>query len=133
MPLAILQNNASALFYAGRMEKLRPNTQESLRKNLKRLMEVQKISQAELARRSGISQTHIGGILRGESSATVEIADALARPLGTNGWIIIKPDLPDELLISSALRDLVDGYCNADTAGREFIDAALKMTIAKKK
>lgn len=51
---------------------------EIIRSNLRRLMEQRGWSQPELSRRSGVSQTYIGKILRGESVPTVDKVEALA-------------------------------------------------------
>ena len=51
---------------------------ETIRLNLKRLMDQRGWKQPELARRSGVSQTMIGKVLRGESVPTVDTVEALA-------------------------------------------------------
>lgn len=90
------------------------------------------MTQTELAKQSGVSQTHIGGILRKESSCTIEMADALAAPFGLTGWQLIMPNLPDDLVGSQALQRFFDTYIGTDDAGREFMDAAVKMTKPRK-
>jgi transcriptional regulator with XRE-family HTH domain len=51
---------------------------ETVRLNLRRLMDQRGWNQVELARRSGVSQTMIGKVLRGESVPTVDTVEALA-------------------------------------------------------
>ena len=51
---------------------------ETIRLNLRRLMDQRGWNQPELARRSGVSQTMIGKVLRGESVPTVDTVEALA-------------------------------------------------------
>lgn len=50
--------------------------------------------QSKLATRSGVAQSHIGRILRQESSATVDILDQLSRAFGKK---------PEELLTSQTI------------------------------
>lgn len=129
MSLALLQDNARVPRYAGAMTKPRPKPSESMVNNLKRLMRAKGLNQTELATLSGVSQTHIGGILRGESSCTVEMVDALAKPFGLSGWQMIMPRLPDDLVHSLALQHLMDAYIDAEPQARTFIDAAKDMAL----
>lgn len=133
MSLELVKDTARTPRYAGAMAKPRPKTTDSISTNLKRLMTARKWSQSELARLSGVSQTHIGGILRGESDCTVDMANQLAHPFGTTGWVLIMPNLPDELINSTSVQTLMDFYLGADADGREFLDAAMKMAVGKKK
>jgi transcriptional regulator with XRE-family HTH domain len=110
----------------------RPRTHDSVASNLRRLLALRDWSQVKLSHESGISQTHISAILRGESSATVEVAAALAKPFGLNGWHLLIPNLPDELLTSPSLSNLLNAYIDANQAGRDFLDAAAQREIKRK-
>lgn len=58
------------------------NIAEQVRTNLKKYRETAQMNTSELARRSGVSRTHIGQIERGESVPTIEIVQQLAQGLG---------------------------------------------------
>jgi transcriptional regulator with XRE-family HTH domain len=110
----------------------RPPTQSSVAKNLRALMDSSGWNQSELARRSGVSQRHISDILSNRSNCTVPLANALATPFGLNGWHLLLPDLPTDLVASPAIARLVSAYINADADGREFMDAAAAREAKRK-
>lgn len=132
MALAATKHTAWHPPYCVGMAKHRPATKDSVASNLKRLLLLRDWSQVKLSQESGVSQTHISAILRGESSATVEVAAALAKPFGLNGWHLLIPGLPDELLASPSLSRLISAYIGANEAGRQFLDAAADREINRK-
>lgn len=126
MPLAMGKDGARPKQYALVMasKRPRPNTANSVAKNLRALMDSTGWNQSELARRSDVSQRHISDILGGKSFCTVPVANQLAAPFGLTGWHLLLPDLPTDLVASPAIGRLVAAYIKADAAGREFLDAA---------
>ncbi|MGB7453040.1 MAG: helix-turn-helix transcriptional regulator [Lysobacterales bacterium] len=60
--------------------------------NLKELMNQAGMrSQAQLAEATGVSQSQIGNILRGERSASVDTLECLANGLGCEPWLVLSP------------------------------------------
>ncbi len=133
MQLGAIKDTARTHPYALVMTraKARPSTKDTVPGNLRRLMEVRHWSQVKLAQESGVSQTHISAILRGDSSCTVEMADMLAKPFNLNGWHLLIPNLPDELVNSPSLNRIVQAYIGANTDGREFLDAAVDRELKR--
>jgi len=59
---------------------------------LERIMIEKNISQTELHRRSGVSQSHISGLIRGEKQATIPVAQKIASALDvTVGELLGEP------------------------------------------
>ncbi|MEN5271870.1 helix-turn-helix transcriptional regulator [Stenotrophomonas lactitubi] len=98
----------------------------ALAKNLQLLMEHNKLTQAQLAKRSGVAQSTLSNLL--DLSKPLEInprartVDQLADVFGIPGWQLFVPDLPIELLASPRLMALVSNYLAASPGGRETID-----------
>jgi transcriptional regulator with XRE-family HTH domain len=132
MQLVAIKDTAKARPYPLVMTKARPSTKEILALNLKRLMGMRKWTQVKMAQESGVSQTHISAILRGDSSCTVETADALAKPFNLTGWHLLIARLPDNLVSSPSLNRLVEAYIDATEDGREFLDAAVDRELKRK-
>lgn len=49
-------------------------------------------TQAKLAKRAGVGQSHISRILRGESAATIDMLWAISRALGCMAWELLADD-----------------------------------------
>lgn len=79
-------------------------------------------TQQELARRSGVSQRMISGILREEMGCSIETAQALGEAFGLTGWQMIVPDLSDDLESAPGLTTIIKGYTATDRAGRELME-----------
>lgn len=131
MMLATIKDTARLTAYRSVVATHRPKTQDSVAANLRRLMAMVHWSQVKLAKESGVSQTHISAILRGDSSCTVETAEALAKAFGLKGWHLLIPNLPDELVSSPSLFRLVEAYIHSNAAGREFLDAAANRELKR--
>lgn len=101
----------------------RPNTRDTLAKNLKMLLQLRGWNQVQLAAKSGVSQRMISSVLAKQSGCSVETADALAQPFGLTGWQLILPNLSEDLVRSGAVASLVDSYMSASPEGRALIDA----------
>lgn len=94
--------------------------------NLQRLMDHHGLSQAELARKSGVGQSTLSKLLNIEDpsamnprSSTVEqLADYFDIP----GWQLMMPGLPLELLLSKRLTKLVENYRDAPEPGRAQVE-----------
>lgn len=67
------------------------NTQQTVIANLKAWMNESELStQSELSKKSGVAQSHISRILRGESDPTTDMLDALAKAFGRSAEDIVK-------------------------------------------
>lgn len=94
--------------------------------NLQRLMDHQGLSQAELARKSGVGQSTLSKLLNTEDpsamnprSSTVEqLADFFDVP----GWQLLVPGMPLELLLSRRLTKLIENYRDAPDTGRAQVE-----------
>jgi len=124
MTLAAIKETARTCLYAFRMKVERLFSGNAVAANLTRLMERREWSQSELSRKSGVSQTHIGAIIRGETECSVEIAAKLAEPFGKTAWHLFIVDLPSDLLHSEDLTKLFATYLEASPVKRHLIDAA---------
>jgi transcriptional regulator with XRE-family HTH domain len=131
MALELIKDTARVAAYAGVVSRQRPSTKDIVPNNLRRLMKLRDWSQVKLAQESGVSQTHISAILRGDSSCTVEMAEMLAKPFNLNGWHLLIKDLPDELVNSPSLNRLVEAYIGATHDGRDFLDAAVDRELKR--
>ncbi|MGB5487537.1 MAG: helix-turn-helix transcriptional regulator, partial [Lysobacterales bacterium] len=68
------------------------NNREVLAINLKALMKHYDIkSQVKLSKVTGVSQTQIGYILRGEKAASIDILERLANSLNCEPWLLLAP------------------------------------------
>lgn len=50
----------------------------------------QRVSQERLAMKARVSRTYAGELERGEKSATLEVADRIARALGLPLWVMLR-------------------------------------------
>jgi hypothetical protein len=135
MPLEIRKDTASCRPYAGRMatRRVRPPTLSNLARNLTTLMRITGWNQSEVSRRSGgaVSQRHISDILKGTADCTTEMANDIAKVFGLQGWHLIMPNLPEDLVNSPSIQKIVEAYIKADESGREFLDAAAQRELKR--
>lgn len=80
------------------------------------------LSEAEVSKRSGVSKKSINNMLNARHAPNLDHVDAVAAVFGLNLWHVIMPNLPDELIASRSLDDLIARYSRADARGRESID-----------
>ncbi len=98
----------------------------ALAKNLQLLMEHNRLTQAQLAKRSGVAQSTLSNLL--DTSNPLEInpraktIDQLAEVFGIPPWQMLIPNLPIDLLASPQLGALISNYATASASGRETID-----------
>lgn len=83
------------------------------------------MGQSELSRRSGVSQKSISNILNPETAQvpSIETAEKLAKPFGLEGWHLIMPNLPEDLISSPSIEKLFTSYISSSEEGRKMIDA----------
>lgn len=100
----------------------RPATRQTLARTLRLLMEKSGLSEAEVSRRSGVSKKSVNNMLNARHAPNLDHVDAVASVFGLNLWHMILPNLPDELIASKSIDDLIAHYSRADQRGRESID-----------
>ena len=64
---------------------------EMLAANLKRYRRAAGLSQEELAHRAGIDRTYISSLERCQYAASIDVVDNLARELGVEAHVLLKP------------------------------------------
>jgi transcriptional regulator with XRE-family HTH domain len=100
----------------------RPATRQTLARTLRLLMDKTGLSEAEVARRAAISKKSVNNLLHARHAPNLDHVDAVAGVFGLNLWHMILPNLPDELLTSKSIDELIVRYSRADARGRESID-----------
>jgi len=102
--------------------KKRPNTVETLSKNLSTLLAETGMTRQELSKKSGVSLRMVGYILTQERKASIDVAEDIAHAFGLTGWQIIMPGLKSRLARSGGLDRLIGNYNQTTDTGREYID-----------
>lgn len=69
------------------------STRQIIAANLKELMLRNKHSEGDLHRKTGLSQSTIGRVLKCETSATVDTIDAIVKVYGLQSWQMMIADL----------------------------------------
>ena len=105
---------------AKRPPRLQPR--ETLIDNLRFLMRQEKLSEDALGKRAGLSQKAINNILNGKSAPSIDTLDKIAVAFGLQGWHLIVPNLPTELLNSPSIEKLYRSFATASPEGRELIE-----------
>jgi transcriptional regulator with XRE-family HTH domain len=108
------------------MAQKRPRTRETIARNLRILMDRSSWSQRDMAAKSGVSQRQISNILQSSSSCSTETADALAKAFGLEGWHLMLPRLPLDLVHSTSIQKLVIAYTNASETTRAYMDSIVE-------
>lgn len=105
----------------------RPATRQTLARTLRLLMEKTGFSEAEVSKRSGVSKKSVNNMLNARHAPNLDHVDAVAAVFGLNLWHVIMPGLPDELIASKSLDELIARYSHANALGRESIDRVAEM------
>lgn len=111
--------------YAGSvflMPTKRPDTSETLARNLNFLMEHHGYSERDVEKLSGVSAKTINNMRNGKHKATIENTHSVAAVFGLDGWQMIIPGLPDDLIGSKRLKATIANYASSDEDGRKSID-----------
>lgn len=106
--------------YYSNMNK-RIETAESLISNLRYLMDINNMSETQLAKKSGVSQKAVNKIMNRVSSPQLDTLDKIAAVFGLNLWHLIMPGLPDELKSGNSIEKLYSRYIEASPESREYI------------
>jgi len=101
MLLSDAKNNARPSPYPQDMGTAKQSIRQVLAENVAKLKARRDWTQAQIASRGGLSQTHVGNVLRAEVNPTTEILEGLSRAFGIPEWLLLVPNLPVELLDSN--------------------------------
>lgn len=106
-------------------------TRVTLATNLRLLMDAHGMSQMDLYRASKVPQRTISNMLSGKHSCSLESVNAVAGVFGLNGWHIIMPNLPADLVGSTSIAELVSAYIDASPEDRELITLVSRRATGK--
>lgn len=95
------------------MATAKESIKDVLAKNTRVLMDRRGWNQVKLGQKAGISQTHVGNVLRKEVEPTTTVIESLARAFGLPGYILLMPGLPAELLDSNEIPALLQAWLSA--------------------
>ena len=92
-------------------------------RNLRFLMDAHAWTQADVAKAAGVSQKTISNLLAPDryQDAKLETVEQVAQAFGLDGWHLILPNLPDDLINKPTMRALYDAFRNASPDGRAMI------------
>ena len=107
------QNTAKPAPYPFGMGAAKESLKDVLATNTRALMKRRGWNQEKLGEKAGISQTHVGNVLRKEVEPTTAIISALSRAFGVQEWVLLYPNLPVELLDSNELPALIQTWLAA--------------------
>src|SRR5688572_15822706 len=96
-------------------------TTEAVARNLRRLMDVNGLTQVQVAKRAGVSQRHISNVLNAAQEPGIEKINKIAQAFGLQGWQLQMPNLPEDMLTGGVLHRVVDALTQATPEGREMI------------
>lgn len=108
-----LQNAARRLPYPRRMVTAKESIREVLAANTRALMKRRGWTQTQVASKAGLSQTHVGNVLRREVDPTTAVLAGLGKAFGLPSWLLLVPELPIEVLDSQEVPALVKSYLEA--------------------
>ena len=100
----------------------RPITRQTLARTLRLLMDKTGMSESDVAKTSGVSKKSINNMLNSRHAPNLDHVDAVAQVFGLNLWHMIMNGIPDELVTSRKIDELIEHYGQADEHGRESID-----------
>ena len=99
------------------------SAQQTLSENLRYLLKRNGWSEAELARRSGVSQKTVNNAVNMTKSTKIETAEALAKPFGLESWHLTLPDLPSDIESGGMMTSLIKSYLMSSDDSRLHIVA----------
>lgn len=95
--------------------------QEVLARNIRGLMDLRHWKERELANKSGVSQKTINNILHCRAATTMKNMDAIAGAFGLQGWQLLLPEIPVDIIANHSLAEIIDFYARSSTEGRKNI------------
>lgn len=110
MLLNFPKNTATPTPYDSGMASASDSIREVLAQNTRTLMKRRGWGQEKLGAKAGISQTHVGNVLRQTVEPTTVIISGLAQAFELPAWLLLVPDLPPEILDSKEVPTLLKTY-----------------------
>lgn len=74
------------------------------------LMQRRGWNQRQLGDKAGLSQTHVGNVLREHSDVSTSVLESLGVAFGIPGWLLLVPDLRADILDSPEIPAMVARY-----------------------
>lgn len=96
-------------------------TLQDLAKNTKYLRARNKWSQAELAKKSRISQKAISDIENAVYDAKHDTADAIGRAFGLTGWHMLNPNLARDTESGGTIAKMIEGFSQLNEESQQLI------------
>lgn len=112
MLLVDAKNDARAPPYPFEMA-AKDSIREVLATNTRALMKRRGWTQAQVAHKAGLSQTHVGNVLRQEVAPTTVVITGLGKAFNLPGWLLLIPEVPIEILDSKEVPALLQTYLEA--------------------
>jgi len=113
MLLNDVKNPAKPSPYPFSMGTAKQSIRQVLAANVSALKARRDWTQQQIAARGGISQTHVGNVLRAAVNPTTEILEGLSRAFGIPEWMLLVPNLPVEILDSNEVPALLQTWLAA--------------------
>lgn len=107
-----LKNVSGGTLYAAsnKMRAAKKANRADLAANVRALMKRRGWTQVQLGEKAGISQTHIGNIVREEHDVSTSVLAAVAQAFGVPAWLLLVPNLPPDILDSPELPTILERY-----------------------
>ena len=104
-----------------------PSMRRALARNIRAHLARLEWSEAELARRSGVSQKHINNATNQRTTSSIEVVDALARGFKVPAWMLLVEGFEDIDGVSAMqLSEIVAVWIGADDSARRAITTAVR-------
>lgn len=99
-----------------------PGMRRAFARNLRAHLRRIEWSEAELARRSGVSQKHVNNATNARTTSSIEVADALARALKLPAWMLLVEGFEDiDQAAAMQLSEIVAVWLGASDEARRAI------------
>lgn len=99
----------------------RPNTADTVVKNINMLLECNEMGVASLSQKSGVPVRTIYSILKKERTPGIDTTDEIAKAFGLNGWHLLMPSLSCDLTKNGRLDKLISDYANCPEQAKNYI------------
>lgn len=100
----------------------RPNTADTVVKNIRMLLECYSMNVPALAKKSGVPVRTIYSILNKERTPGIDTTDDIAKAFGLNGWHLLMPGLTCDASKNGKLDKLIADYTKCSEPARDYIN-----------
>ena len=98
---------------------LRKTAIDILAINLRWLMERDKLSEGDVAKKAGIDKKTINNILNRRNEPQLDIVEAVAKAFGLEPWQLLVDGMGEAMTRDGKLGSLIEAYAKTDDSGRE--------------